>query len=67
MFGDVYSNRGFAGETAGSSPGDTQSPVRTRVLLVADEGGQPEGEPSQARSTASTRFGFVKPNFGTRR
>ena len=59
MFGDVYSNRGFAGETAGSSPGDTQSPVRTRVLLVADEGGQPEGEPSQARSTASTRFGFV--------
>ena len=44
MFGDVYSNRGFAGETAGSSPGDApgaHSPVRTRVLLVADEGGNP--------------------------
>ena len=64
MFGDVYSNRGFAGETAGSSPGDTQSPVRTRVLLVADEMGQPEGEPSQARATASTRFGFVPASEG---
>ena len=64
MFGDVYSNRGSAGETAGSSPGDTQSPVRTRVLLVADEMGQPEGEPSQARATASTRFGFVPASEG---
>ena len=62
MFGDVYSNRGFAGEIAGSSPGDApgaHSPVRTRVLLVADEEGQPEGDPSQPRATASTRFGFV--------
>ena len=60
MFGDVYSNRGFAGEIAGSSPGDApgaHSPVRTRVLLVADEEGQPEGDPSQPRATASTRFG----------
>ena len=62
MFGDVYSNRGFAGETAGSSPGDApgaHSPVRTRVLLVADEGGQPDGEPSTPNATASTRSGFV--------
>ena len=62
MFGDVYSNRGFAGETAGSSPGDApgaHSPVRTRVLLVADEGGQPDGEPSTPNATASTRRGFV--------
>ena len=62
MFGDVYSNRGFAGETAGSSPGyapGVHSPVRTRVLLVADEGGQPDGEPSTPNATASTRRGFV--------
>ena len=58
----MYSNRGFAGETAGSSPGDApgaHSPVRTRVLLVADEGGQPDGEPSTPNATASTRRGFV--------
>ena len=62
MFGDVYSNRGFAGETAGSSPRDApgaHSPVRTRVLLVADEEEQHEGEPSQARATALTRHGFA--------